>query len=501
MKRSADDFKNGSIIKTNICIVGAGAAGITLARALIGKNLKVTLLEAGGYDHTNASQDFYKGAGVASSPRELLSTEYPLVSRLRYFGGATNHWGGWTRPLDAIDFEKRPWVRDSGWPIGRQALVPYYSEAARLVEIEAFNLVNEDQSFRYPEEPTHGSFFPKPSPSPEIVTRHFYISPPTRFGEKYRNELEGAANVEVLLNSNVIRFDCRPGENKIQQVVLLNQKNQSIRVQADQFVLACGGLENPRLLLNSNHQFKNGLGNQSGKVGRYFMEHPHTSFGSFINLKDKAWLKTYEDFEEKFPKRIFATSAAFQKQYQTMNFCCEIGKVSKAPKDSPEVLNLLKGLGTDLSKVSFAHLFARTEMEPQYQNRVELSEERDSVGLRKMKIHLVYSEKDRQTIKKSTEAAIRYLAFQGYGRGRLNIESESDWSTDITVGHHHMGTTRMSHRPKDGVVDSNCKVHGISNLYIGGSSVFTTGGYANPTLTIIALALRLADHLSKRRLR
>ena len=498
MKKNANDLLNESILEGDICIIGAGAAGITLARELGQGNVDIILLEAGDYEYSESSQEFYNGAKVVTDPPLVFKDDYPSWSRMRFFGGSTNHWGGYCRPLEDIDFVMRPWLPGSGWPFSREELAPYYEQAAGLVQIKPFDLKNEGRSFLGDNEPGHEQLFPKPLANPEVLPRFFYFSPPTNFGLMYRQELWTSPKITVVTNASIVRMEKAPNAEKIDFVVAKNQKGDDITVKAKNFILACGGLENPRLLLNFGLKNSAVIANQNDLMGRFYMDHPTTSFGLFLNIKGLDWMKTFLDLAIDKPKRIFTTSPEFQKKNQTFNFSCELDKVSKPPNETEKIRQIISYLGSSTNRDTYLRLVCRSEMEPQAQNRVTLSSEKDRFGLQKLNLSIHYSENDRLTIKKSTEALIRFLSYQGMGRGRLAVPSEELWNSDLDGGCHHMGTTRMDNDPKKGVVDAQGKVHGIDNLYVGGSSVFPTGGFANPTLTIVALALRLASHLKKR---
>lgn len=476
MKLNANEIPSGAKFSGHLCIVGAGAAGIAIAREFAGSSIKVFLLEAGDYDFTDESQSIYQTEPVEVIPEGALNGEDPSFSRQRYFGGSTNCWGGWCRPLDEIDFAKRSWVHGSGWPITQRDLVAYYRKAADLVEISPFDLQDE-QKF-----------------SDDLETRFFHFSPPTRFGEVYRASLTEAGNIQVVTNASVVRFNS-DSTGTVKSVLVKNSQGDEMTFSAHHFVLACGGIENPRLLLNSRGTQSEGLGNQNDLVGRFFMEHPTTSPAAFLTTVGSDWVEPFARTDQSTPKKVFVTSPSFQERFQTLNYSCEVLVAFEDLKDGAIGESLAQFSGDRKEKPVSLVFVVRTEMHPHAENRICLGETRDRLGLNKARVQLTMGLDDLSSVVKSTEGVIRGLSARGVGRGKIDLVDETRWPKWLSGSNHHLGTTRMAATEKEGVVDRNCKVFGLKNLFVAGSSVFTTGGYANPTLTIVALALRLADHL------
>ena len=495
---NANHLSEKRVFKTQVAVIGAGAAGITLAREFVGTNVPVLLLEAGDYEYDQKSQAVYEAESVTTNTESVLDSTYPGWSRLRYFGGSTGHWGGWSCPLEETDFIKKDWVEHSGWPFRRREILRYYDKACELIEIPRFNFNNLSQSELFLPSEDYDQLFAETQLDSKLEQRYFSYSPPTRFGEKYRDELHQSSNVTVAINANVIRLDMDPFHERIEKVICKNQNGVTFEVHAQVFVLACGGLENPRLLLNSNHQASAGLCNQNDVVGRYFLEHPHSEFAVLMNLKGTDWLKSFTALGPGQSKRIFVTSPEFQRKNKTMSYSCEIMADGEEPSNS-KTIQQMKALVSDSTQAAkYSILNVRADMEPNPQNRVYLGTQKDELGLHRIKMNVNFSQKDLDSIRISTEAVMAHLSFLGVGRSQLKMLEENLWPGSVWIGCHHMGTTRMSTNPKEGVVDAHGRAHGLDNLYIAGSSVFPTGGYGNPTLTIVALALRLGDHLKMR---
>ncbi|MCP4872769.1 MAG: GMC family oxidoreductase [Proteobacteria bacterium] len=494
-------LSDGQSLDADVCIVGGGAAGISIARALANTALKVVLLEGGGFAPTERSQELYDGE-MATIYREGTSRAgydrtYVGRSRLRYFGGTTNHWNGWCRPLEPSDFATRDWVPRSGWPVTRELMDPWYAKARELVEIPEF-----EEDHGYGRKPDRRQVCL--ADNADIVTRLFHWSPPTRFGKRWRQPVVDAPNVRLILEANVLRLAGTEGRDAVTHAEVQIEDGPRIQVRAKRFVVSCGGIENARLLLLSE------LGGDN--VGRFFMEHPHVSHVGQIVILDQQGTKGLTDlyFAARKDKRaggrsmgVFATSDAFQKEHQSLAFCLQLRdrkkeKLNKVGKALLEVGPTVRDLGTDVEghpKTPYGgRLFARGEQVPNPDSRVTLTDETDRLGLRKARLAWQLGDQDLQSIHTSMEAFARHFGSTGIGRVRIKLKSPDEWPK-TRGGDHHLGTTRMAADPTQGVVDAHCKVHGIDNLYMAGSSVFATSGFANPTFTITALALRLADHL------
>lgn len=499
-----------TVLTTDICVIGAGAAGITIARDLRDSRREVYLVESGGFELDAETQDLAAGESVGHAYPALVST------RLRYLGGTTNHWAGWCAPLDGIDFERREWVPWSGWPISLADLVPYYERAQRTNELAAFAYDLDTWSSR-----AH----PAVRIDDDVESVIWQFSPPTRYGQVYRDDVERASNVHVLLNANLTAFESPAGAGHVTAVTLTTLEGTRIRLVAQQFVLACGGIENPRLLLLADQDRPGGLGNANGMVGRYFMEHPHVTTATCVFADPEENVSLYT---RRAPRRAFAGSGLLNRienrLRRDIDFLPPVVAVrgglrlSDATQHREGILNGAGILGAveatdpltaDVQRVMSASarpdedpiraydVRLQLEQAPNPDSRVTLGQERDQLGLRRARLDWRLTELDTYTMVSTTHALARALGRSGQGRLRIEewlLEDAESWH-GMYGGNHHMGTTRMSDDPGQGVVDRNCRVHGVDNLFIAGSSVFPTGGFANPTLTLTALAHRLADHL------
>jgi choline dehydrogenase-like flavoprotein len=506
----------GTVVEADICIAGAGAAGITLARELAGARFRVLLLEAGGFEFDAATQDLYRGETTGQP-------YFPLNGcRLRFFGGSTNHWAGWCRPLDPEDFEAHPAVPDTGWPISRATLDPFYARAHPLCELGAYNY--ETESFR---RMLDGE--PLPLAGTSVETRIFQFSPRTAFGRTYRAAVTEAPNVRVVLHSTATELLPAADGGSVRALQVKTLAGNDFIIRARIYVVALGGLANPQLMLASRSVLPAGVGNQHDHVGRFFMEHPHHNRAAeFVPAARFRTVPFYERSAEDVTTAmgvLFLDAGTRRREgLLSLNFSfhrhphkdaqgyASLKHVVRSllERDVPDDLGRHVGrvlLGLDEVAGGLKRrvqrrpwydyrISWRSEQAPNPASRVTLSGERDPLGMPRVRLDWRLSEQDLRTIRRTQEIVAREFGRARVGRVRLpKDDAGHSWSETLVGGSHHMGTTRMSRDPKRGVVDEHCRVHGMGNLYIAGSSVFPTCGSANPTLTIVALALRLADHI------
>ena len=486
-----------STIETDIAIIGAGAAGITLAREFAGTQWRVALIESGNFDLEDATQALYEG--------ESGAVEYPLAeSRLRYFGGTTNHWGGWCRPLMPVDFEGRPALGIPAWPIGRAALDPYYRRAADVCQLGSADF---DDTATWQ---TRTGKAALDLPDDDIVTRFFLYSPPTRFGEVYRDAVGKASNVTTYLNSNVLELIPNATANRIERLTIATFGGNRFEIRPKLCILATGGIENARLLLVSDSVQPGGLANGNGLVGRYFMEHV-TVPGQVaaIATADETLIPFYYTHTPTIAgvsmRAVFMPSDDYLRRHNRFGASLSIyeahapGDKSKDgdPRIEPGILEMLRSMGAANGPAGgmIYGVACATEPQPSADNRVTLSTARDALGMRKARLTWRPTQAERDSLYQNLVALARsFGAWQG--AVKVAIPDQDDWEdVEIGWGNHHMGTTRMAADPAQGVVDADCKAHGLANLYLAGSSVFPSCGPVNPTLTIVALAMRLADRL------
>ena len=516
---------------SDVCVIGAGAAGIPLARRLAGHGHSVCLLESGGLEFEQDTQDLCRGANVGMEYYELDE------SRLRFFGGTTRIWGGRCALLDAIDFERREWVPHSGWPITRKDLDPYYQQAHDFFELGDFNYEKDIWSaLGTPEQPFDKKLIDA------RLWRFDEIN--ERFGPTRCVDLIESSKVRVLLHANVVRLQADSGAQSIEHVVVKSLDGAERKIKARHFVLAAGAIENPRLLLASNNLESAGIGNGFDQVGRYFMEHPNGRIARVNTERPfEMWAAMQKRFMPSGPPLapVLRLGESTQRATKSLNSAVTfklqrdpsrgvplVGKIYPLVKHAMhpnrtglamnhayralrgwihrDVRGPIEHLRTRLG-LKGLYLMMRGEQSPNPDSRVRLSTTSDALGNQQADLDWQLSPADKRTARVFNQTFDRELKRLGLGELEPSDwinSSEPQWPVDPTVGnhpiggYHHMGTTRMSTAPANGVVNADCRVHGYQNLFVAGSSVFSTSGWANPTLTIVALSFRLADHLDGR---
>ena len=513
-----DAFKFGSALPAefDLCIVGAGAAGLSIAWKLRESGLKITVLESGGTDKApNAPDD------AASALNAGLSNfdDYPFQSsRARGVGGTTALWTGACVPLNSEDFEKRDWVPNSGWPIRYEDLAPYYTDAAPL-----FDLVDTSPySHHVKRSPFHGG---------DLESKYVQIMQDRHFAKRHADWMTRSKAVVVVTGATAAGFLMTDGEKAVRGVRFCSPDGTGHVIKAKATVLACGGIEVPRLLLNAQPDIFAALGPAMDNVGRYHMEHPIKSLG-IVKIPDARNHVTA--FTNHKPtggaalQGIFSLSPETRAKARLLNIQFHAYRYHALEADPAimaikKLANVRASSHTGLTSIAGPRQLARAtryvgwhfwnkasknarfdhvrlqgfvEQEPDPNNRVTLSEKTDCFGHRLP--HLFFTESDRlkDSISRTLEITAQSLTHRGYPEVSVEESDLRHLEHYGGYGLHHMGGTRMSDDPASGVVDKNCKVHGLSGLYVASSSVFPTGGAANPTLTICALALRLSEHLA-----
>jgi peptide methionine sulfoxide reductase MsrB len=448
-----------SAFGVDVCVIGAGPAGITVSEGLVNAGATVLLVDSGGWNEEFMAQEL--NHGDADGPIIKGYLKYLRYGRRRGVQGSASVWGpGWLLPFRAIDFEPRPWVAHSGWPLTPGELAPFEQLAAATFGFEVFSPpVSEGSLVRL------SYHFP---PNPQLF-RSTFVSLLTKPG--FQAEL-GTTAVELAMSGD-----------RVEHVRLARAAGGELRVSADVVVLAAGGIENARqLLLHANT-----LPAAATMAGRGFTEHPHVRVGT-ASFPELAPLTSF--LERKSSLEVFALSDEMQRHEQLLNANVQLRLLGHSgPYEGP---------GT-------CELYLRTEQVPNFDSRVTLAERLDPFGKPQPYLQWLTQNQDWQSVVRSAELLSFGLEEQYGAEVELSIRADGPWpwspasphdSPNATWGNHHMGTTRMADQPADGSVDRNCRAHGTTNLFVAGSSVFPTGGAANPTFTIVALAHRLVHHLS-----
>ena len=534
--------------EADVCIVGAGPAGLTLAHELARKGVSVCLLESGGA--TAGSSGRGLNGGEVYSPhgyrRETLTE-----GRSRQLGGSAALWnhlwrghaGRWIRylPLDPIDFERRDWVPESGWPFSREEMQPFYERAGRICGIADADA---------PDRPGDGTTAPPwATPSVESFTARFGKSTP--FLHELPATLRRDPRTGVILHATLKTLRLNASGEAIESAEVTAEGRRDFRVRARIFVLAAGGLENARLLLLHDAVRRGGLGNAHDMVGRCFMDHPAVTLGQLRPFSD-ALFEDAAFYDQRFVngravmgclhirpevmrrERMLNLSAAVSPRLRDVrsNLAPVAGQLfTKGPRflwergfgraagalppgtsadgGASTWRRLLDGYYSECfcgwsetrrKRRRFSDFRVRclVEQSADRSNRVTLDAAVDAFGQRKIRLTWRWNEPELRTLRKAQEIFGAELPAAGIGEFTPTPPGSDGMPPEFFSTHHFMGTTRMHVDPSQGVVDADSRVHGMGNLFVAGSSIFPTSGFANPTLTIVALAVRLADHLREK---
>ncbi len=549
MIADADSIDMGAYLWADVCVVGGGAAGISLALALSGQGLRILLLESGLRRRHGATQALYAGE-VADERLHSPPDRY----RERRMGGSTATWGGRCVPFDPLDFETRSQVPGSGWPLSFEDLLPFYPEANELAEAGRFSY-DADEALGPAAAPMIRGF-----DSPLVRTNSLErFSCPTDFGRRYARRLELASDVNVLLGANCTSLRLGPDGQAVDELEVRTLAGRRFCISARVTVLAAGGLETARLLLASRDARPAGIGNEHDVVGRYYMCHIAGNVGTLtLGGAARDVRHGYEVTPEGvYCRRRLAVAAGEQKRRGLANAVARLhfpritdprhrngvlsglflarrfisyeygkrlndGTPATAGLYARHLLNVLADpfdtsaflahwvLRRTLAERKFPSVILRNrsnrfslevhgEQTPRADSRVTLADRADALGMPRLRIDWRYSAEDIESIGRTLELMAQ--EFERSGAGRLEYDRatlEEDLLRFGAYGGHHIGTARMGADPRTSVVDADCRVHSVGNLYVAGSAVFPTSSQANPTLTIIALSLRLGRHLSQR---
>lgn len=478
------DFNNDSHKNTNeydYCISGAGAAGIALALKLAESGKRVALFEGGDKQYSQVSQDIYKGDVTSQNPYWLD------LYRLRFLGGTTNHWAGRCRPFMEYDFEEKQINGLPGWPISFDEMNRFLPQAKSILELE------ENDTFKIVENTKIESEYFEPD---------VYASSSIRFRDRFSEELERHANIDLYLNANLVDIQLEDNLSTIKHFVIQNYNQEKQNFTSSHYIIAMGAIENARILLNCDSQISSGIGNQTNMVGKCFMEHLNIRLGEFVSNKT-SWGESQS--------MQFMTTPKLAKEMNTGLSNITFGTVRqiKAYGRTAEIKALFNKLSCQLGvsenlQFLYKHdcigegvISTLCEQFPFKDSNLALTNEKDSFGLRRVELDWHLSQSDIDSIRNMSIAIAEEFAENNLGHVKLSsFITDSSQKIEISGHAHQMGTTRMSASKEFGVVDVNCKVHETENLYVAGSSVFSTGGAVNPTMPLLQLTYRLAEHLS-----
>jgi choline dehydrogenase-like flavoprotein len=444
--------------------------------------------------------------------------------------------------LSPIDFERRDWVPHSGWPIRAADLYEYLERAERALGLPAFRRFAELSALE-DSDPKERAVFADGDLAPTVA---LWAPKPLRFGKIHKRKLRKSANMRVYLHANVTEVVANEAGTAVDRLDVATLTGKRFAARARCYVLACGGLENARLLLVSRRRHASGIGNAHDVVGRYYLDHPRALVGRVrLNRPVALPYLTGQPLADGKVQVGIALSERAQREERVLNSYLSIEpQMSElAARQYGRTVNVLKTLlkrghsgsrfdfkALDMSGVrEMVYLLTPKELMPHFlyryyamlkraarktlsatyltvinfceqvpdpRSRVSLSGDTDRLGMRKLKLDWRVGD---QEVRSLARLHARFAArLRAAGIGTLEDAVTEETTASFIDASHHLGTARMSEDPQHGVVDKHCRVHGMPNLFIAGSAVFPTGGHANPTLTIVALAIRLADHLKAR---
>lgn len=523
-----EKIKNNETIKTDICIVGGGAAGITLALEFCDQNFKVLIVESGEKKFTHRNQHLSSSKDIGIPSGSLM------FSQRRQFGGTTVKWAGRCRPLDEIDFLQKKWIPYSGWPYQKKDLDPYYERSLKVFKLDELNYSI------FAEEPD--GWFEDLSKRSDFTSKTFLVSSAINFALVYGPKIEKSSNIQIMLKANVTNINLDPSGEEVNSLTCRSVHGKSFFVTSAVYILAAGAIESTRLLLSSDQVHKNGVGNQNDLVGRFYMDHAHFGSGAFVDPVKKLNIRkeNIQTFGKNAQRSPLYLALGLKEEYLLNNkmtnasgllvhrnwnkiqdvYYSSVGVAFQSIYDIlrhyiyPDIKFLIKNiilllkhipdlfqyliniLISFMKKDTWVGIHSQFEQVPNPESRIKLSSTKNEIGQANIIIDWKLNSQDIDNLKRYHVEMKANLEKMGLAINLFPIDyDDNGYPKRLIPGKHHMGTTRMNNNPKLGVVDENCKIHGISNLFISSSSVFPTSGQANPTMTIVALAIKLADHI------
>ena len=452
-----------------VTIFGTGPAGITTALELEKKNIKCLLIEAGDENYDKSSQEFYKGKIIGDQITDLSS------NRLRQLGGTSGIWGGWSKPMEKYNFDL--------WPLKANDLNLYSKDACKILNI--------NYQFRK-------------SSLNEFFNQIEFQYSKVRFAHKFKNHIKNSNNILLVLNTQLSHFI---GHNNNTEYAVCISNKVIKKVSTKYFILACGGIENSRILLWTREKNQTFVDNDL-PIGKYWMNHPWILAGAGIINKKKLKKKLENHFleyegplhfaakKELINKKKILSAAIYMKAKEDTKIYKEIIKniLCVAPEYGKKIANMV--FKKDLK---CGNIFMHLEDAPNENNKIVLNKEKDKFGIPFVKLFYKTSEYSLKTAKLFLEEFGNLCVKEDMGRIAIkdsiyNLEEPKILGATC----HHMGGTRMGIDKLNSVVNKDLKVHNINNLYVSGSSSFVTSGYTNPTYTIVQLSIRLAEKINER---
>ncbi|BDA75470.1 GMC oxidoreductase [Rivularia sp. IAM M-261] len=483
-------------LRGQVIVIGSGIAGAEVATFLARHGRGVILLESGRDKFDPSIQALNDVIFVGKRHRELnpdsyyhryLPPELRGVSRVRQFGGTSNVWTGKWKYLQPSDFEVRPWVAYSGWPIPFADLLEHYRSAAKdygFGDLEAEAMRSEIVALRS-----------KIAAGGLKLTSFYWEETPTRTAIRFGDEMRRSKNLQVLLGATATELILDESCRRVTAVMCRSMEGRELVVEGETVILAMGGFETPRLLLSSNRQIPAGIGNEHDLVGRFYTDHPKHHTGK---LYPGHLARQFAHELQYGPKPRFCVCFALddqtQQEHELLEHVLYLQPIYE--RFAERLWRKIQGRPAcrdGNGRIASYRVKFVTEQAPQLSSRIKLGTEYDVLGQRKIELDWCFTDHDRRSMAKTLELLTQ--RFAKIGIGTFDFGDDPPSLETMTDAAHQMGTTRMANRPSEGVTDTNCRVFGTENLYVAGSAVFPTGPSYSPTFTILALARRLGQHL------
>lgn len=540
----------GEVVVADLCIIGGGPAGLSIAAEFAGTGISLVLVESGAEKRDKVVEQL--GEGSTGSSRYASLSLY----RRRMLGGASTIWGGRCVPFDPIDFEAREYVPQSGWPFARSALDPYYDRATLLAEAGESIF---DADVAAPGSPGLFADFS----SDRVLTRSLErFSLPTNFWTRLGPSLLRSRNITVIVNASCTAIGVVDGRAETASFETL--AGNKFSVAAKRYIVAAGGIETYRLLATPSDAYPVGIGNSHDNLGRYFMSHIEGSVATLKMTDRKAsvgwgFVKTRDGV---YGRRRLSVPDVVQREKKLLNFIARLHHplpmdprhdsailstmflaknfilpeyrrkltmvermagesmptgsafwrhhLGNVVKGSPQLASFLGGwiVGRHLRKRRIPYVVLpspagvypldfNAEQMPNRDSRIVLGQEKDRLGVPLPEIRWALTEQDIASI--VGNHLVMRDAFASSGIATIELDDagfeEKVRQEALPIGGHHLGVARMSSEPRTGVVNADLRLHDVDNVYVAGGAVLPTSSHANPTLTILALSLRLCDHL------
>jgi hypothetical protein len=460
------DLNNINLKNIPVIIFGSGPAGITTALELEKNKIQTLIIEAGDENYSDDSQDFYKGKITGDELTDIS------ISRLRQLGGTSGHWGGWSKPMENYSFDS--------WPIKAKDLEGYTDRTCKILGIK--NQFNKSKLNNY---------------FNQIQFQYSNV----RFAKKYKKHIKNSKYIHLVLNTQLSHFE---GENKVVTNAVCISRNLTKKIQSKYFILSCGGIENSRILLWAREQNKK-LFHKNLPIGQYWMNHPWIVAGIGLVIKRELKKKLNNNFIDYDGPLHFAAKKELLNDKKILSAAIYMN----AKEDTKLVKEIVKDVlcvapeyGKKIARMIFnkdlkcGNIFMNLEEPPNENNKITLDKkEKDLFEIPRVNLFYKQSNVSKITAKIFLEEFADLCRKEDFGRIALKKNVDEMQEFETLDNHHHLGGTRIGDNPNTSVVDKNLKVHFIKNLFVSGSSIFFTGGYTNPTYTIVQLSLRLADEL------